>query len=104
MLGQIGVTVGQGGGRVTPLCDPRHTDTYTLSACEEQMGGCWRRRTVVLPLLSSITLSATGQLGGRHSSFSAFGGKQKSVWGPLLHTRACVQAHTHTHRHTDSDL
>lgn len=35
-----------------------------------------------------------GQLGGRHSFFSAFRGKQKSVWGPLLHTRACVQMHT----------
>lgn len=67
----------------TPTCTnkctlcPRVTDGSVLATVPGE-----------LPILSHHPLH-WGQLGGRHSIFSAFSAKQKSV-GPLLHTRACV--------------
>lgn len=96
MRGQNGW--GQGGCRYvtlfsTPTCTnkctlcPRVTDGSVLATVPGE-----------LPILSHHPLY-WGQLGGRHSIFSAFSAKQKSV-GPLLHTRACV--HVTPPRHPSS--
>lgn len=92
--------VGEGKGEhhcVTLFPTPRHKHTHTcthtlpssnrwedVSECEQ-----WA------PPSLFYHPHCWGQLGGRHSFFSAFRGKQKSVWNPS-HTHVHVFRHTHT--------
>lgn len=90
MWGQIRVTAGWGS---TTIVWP-DIQTYAHSQTGWSRWEDVRRGKHRTPPSLFYYPHCKGQLGGRHSFFSAFRGKQKSVWGPLLHARACVQTHT----------
>lgn len=78
------------GGGVT-IVWPQNTNTHIHSHWAAD-GRMLVKANCELPLLSSVHY--WGQLGGRHSFFSAFRGKQKRVWDPS-YTHVHVFKHTH---------
>ncbi len=101
-----------GRGWLPPLCDPlsdpkiqtyTHTYTHTLPSSNrwEHVSEGERRA----PPSLFYHPHCWGQLGGRHSFFSAFRGKQKSVWDPsYTHVHVFRQTHTHTHNPSPKKL
>lgn len=84
---------GEGRRDYSHCVTPQQANMYTLSTPTQQMGGCSEVANIERPCSLSHYHLRWWQLGGRHSYFSAFRGKQKSVWDPShTHTRAYMHS------------